>query len=48
MKKEYNAMQEEDISKCKEGFRDQQEDIFHALGLKHESYFAGKLNSYSC
>jgi hypothetical protein len=41
-KKEYNAMQEE-ISKCKGGFWDHQEDIFHALGLKHESYFAGKL-----
>jgi hypothetical protein len=46
-KKEYNAMQEE-ISKREGGFWDHQEDIFHALGLKHESYFAGKLNGNSC
>ncbi len=46
-KKEYNAMQEE-ISKREGGFWDHQEDIFHGLGLKHESYFAGKLNGNSC
>jgi hypothetical protein len=47
MKKEYTLMQEE-ISKCEGGFWDAQEDIFHTLGLKHESYFAGKLNGNSC
>jgi hypothetical protein len=46
-KKEYNAMQEE-ISKREGGFWDHQEDIFHTLGLKHELYFAGKLNGNSC
>jgi hypothetical protein len=46
-KKEYTLMQEE-ISKREGGFWDAQEDIFHALGLKHESYFAGKLNGNSC
>jgi hypothetical protein len=46
-KKAYAAMQE-DISKREGGFWDHQEDIFHTLGLKHESYFAGKLNGNSC
>jgi hypothetical protein len=39
---------QEEISKCKRGFWDHQEDIFHTLGLKHKLYFAGKLNGNSC
>ena len=39
---------QEEISKCEGGFWDHQKDIFHALGLKHKSYFAGKLNGNSC
>ena len=39
---------QEEISKHEGGFWDHQEDIFHTLGLKHESYFAGKLNGNSC
>ncbi len=46
-KKEYDVMQDE-ISKREGGFWDHQEDVFHQLGLKHESYFAGKLNGNSC
>jgi hypothetical protein len=50
MKKEHTLMQEEEgISEREGGFWDaQQEDIFHILGLKHKSYFAGKLNGNSC
>jgi hypothetical protein len=46
--KKENTLMQEEILKCEGGFWDAQEDIFHALGLKHESYFAGKLNGNSC
>ena len=36
------------IAKREGGVWDHQEDVFHALGLKHKSYFAGKLNGNSC
>jgi hypothetical protein len=39
---------QEAISKREGGFWDLQEDIVHALNLKHKSYFAGKLNGNSC
>jgi hypothetical protein len=40
---------QEEISKCEEGFwLGPPENIFHALGLKHELYFTGKLNGNSC
>jgi hypothetical protein len=41
-------MQQEEISKREGGFWDAPKDIFQTLGLKHELYFAGKLNGNSC
>jgi hypothetical protein len=42
-------LMQEEISKREGGFWDAQEDILHALGLKHKLYFSGKLiNSFLC
>jgi hypothetical protein len=38
---------QEIILKCEGGFWNHQEDIFHT-GLKHKSYFVGKLNGNFC